>query len=94
MPSQTISASHKIDVSINGTTATTTAHQLRKVMKHSTITEHARQIDLVQPRVVFLETRLLDSYHGMLRSRGCEIVAMDPPTAEQSTLPSVWNTLC
>ncbi|MND50756.1 hypothetical protein D3C76_490250 [compost metagenome] len=38
MPSQTINASQRIDVSINGTTATTTARQLRKVMKHSTIT--------------------------------------------------------
>ena len=38
MPSPTISASHRIDVSASGTTATTTARQLRKVMKHSTIT--------------------------------------------------------
>ena len=38
MPSQTISASHRIDVIISGTTATTTARQLRNVMKHSTIT--------------------------------------------------------
>ncbi|MNQ32925.1 hypothetical protein D3C85_463440 [compost metagenome] len=38
MPRHTISASQSTDVSINGTTATTTARQLRKVMKHSTIT--------------------------------------------------------
>ncbi|MNY34353.1 hypothetical protein D3C86_1686880 [compost metagenome] len=38
MPSQTIKASQRIDVSISGITATTTARQLRKVMKHSTIT--------------------------------------------------------
>src|SRR5471030_2478417 len=53
--------------------------------------EHARQIDLVRPKVVFIETRLLDSYYGMLRSRGCEIVVMDPPTAEQATLAGVNN---
>src|SRR5471032_2825579 len=53
--------------------------------------EHARQIDLVRPKVVFIETRLLDSYYGMLRSRGCEIVVMDPPTAEQSTLAGVHS---
>ena len=38
MPSPTISASHRIDVTISGTTATITARQLRKVMKQSTIT--------------------------------------------------------
>ncbi|MDT4850797.1 hypothetical protein FQZ97_849570 [compost metagenome] len=38
MPSQTISASQRIEVSISGTTATTTARQLRKVMKQSRIT--------------------------------------------------------
>ncbi|MGF0237682.1 class I adenylate-forming enzyme family protein [Rhodococcus sp. IEGM1300] len=53
--------------------------------------EHARQIDLVKPRVVFIETRLLDSYYGMLRSRGCEVVVMDPATAEQATLPGVHS---
>ncbi|MCU1752002.1 class I adenylate-forming enzyme family protein [Pseudomonas sp. 6D_7.1_Bac1] len=53
--------------------------------------EHARQIDLVNPRVVFLETRLLDSYYDMLRSRGCEIVVMDPPSAEQATLTGVHS---
>lgn len=53
--------------------------------------EHSRQIDLVKPKVVFLETRLLDSYYGMLRHRGCEIVVMDPPTAEQASLPGVHS---
>ena len=38
MPSATISASHRIEVITSGTTATTTARQLRKVTKHSTIT--------------------------------------------------------
>ncbi len=38
MPSATISASHRIEVTASGTTATTTARQLRNVMKHSTIT--------------------------------------------------------
>ncbi|MNN69863.1 hypothetical protein D3C81_1856820 [compost metagenome] len=38
IPSQTIRASQRIEVSINGTTATTTARQLRKVMKQSMIT--------------------------------------------------------
>ncbi len=55
------------------------------------VEEHARQIDLVEPRVVFIETRLLDTYYGMLRSRGCEVVVMDPPTAEQAALPGVHS---
>ncbi len=38
MPSATISASHSTEVMTSGTTATTTARQLRKVMKQSTIT--------------------------------------------------------
>ncbi|MOA56307.1 hypothetical protein D3C78_1802630 [compost metagenome] len=38
MPRATISASQRIEVSTSGTTATTTARQLRKVMKQSRIT--------------------------------------------------------
>ena len=38
MPSATISASQRMDVIASGTTATTTARQLRNVTKHSTIT--------------------------------------------------------
>ena len=38
MPSATIRASHSTEVMTSGTTATTTARQLRKVMKHSTMT--------------------------------------------------------
>ena len=38
MPSSTISASHRMEVMASGTTATTTARQLRKVLTHNTIT--------------------------------------------------------
>ncbi|MNE47788.1 hypothetical protein D3C80_1422090 [compost metagenome] len=38
MPSTTISASQSTEVITRGTTATTTARQLRKVMKQSTMT--------------------------------------------------------
>jgi len=40
--------------------------------------EHAWQVDLVKPRVVFLEADRVGQYHGMLRERGCTIVTMDP----------------
>ncbi|UCF26450.1 MAG: AMP-binding protein [Ralstonia sp.] len=51
--------------------------------------EHARQIDMVKPKVVFIETRLLDVYYAMLRAAGCEIVVMDEPTNEQAARPGV-----
>jgi fatty-acyl-CoA synthase len=51
--------------------------------------EHARQIEQVKPKVVFLETRLLDSYYDMLRGHGCEIVVMDAPSPEQAARPGV-----
>ena len=39
--------------------------------------EHARQVDLVNARAVFLETRMLPDYYGFLHDRGCKIVVMD-----------------
>ncbi len=51
--------------------------------------EHTRQLELVKPKVVFLETRLLDSYYDMLRSHGCTIVVMDPPSPEQAARAGV-----
>ncbi|MNP61675.1 hypothetical protein D3C76_1568890 [compost metagenome] len=57
MPNQTIKASQRIEVSINGTTATTTARQLRKVMKHSTMTAAYTYINMV--RLAFLTTMLV-----------------------------------
>ena len=53
--------------------------------------EHARQMEQVMPKVVFLETRLLDSYYEMLRGLDCEIVVMDPPSAEQAARKGVYS---
>src|SRR5262249_27777044 len=39
--------------------------------------EHARQIDRVKPKFVFIETRLVVPYRNLLASRGCRVVAMD-----------------
>jgi len=44
-----------------------------------TLEEHAQQLALVKPKVVFIETRLLENYYEMLRTAGCEIVVMDLP---------------
>ncbi|MES2259385.1 MAG: AMP-binding protein [Pseudomonadota bacterium] len=43
--------------------------------------EHERQLLEVMPKVVFIETRMLDSYYTMLRRHGCRIVVMDAPPA-------------
>ncbi len=43
--------------------------------------EHRWQVELIKPRVVFLETRMQDAYYDMLRALGCEIVVMDTPDA-------------
>lgn len=39
--------------------------------------EHAWQVDYLKPKAVFVETRMLATYHGMLTSRGCSVIAMD-----------------
>jgi len=51
--------------------------------------EHARQVELLKPKVVFIETSLLDGYYAMLRAACCEIVVMDDLTPEQATRPGV-----
>ncbi|MFB9262347.1 AMP-binding protein [Bradyrhizobium erythrophlei] len=50
--------------------------------------EHAWQIDLIKPKIVFIENRLLDGYYDMLRGRGCQIVVMDPLPAPRE---GVWD---
>jgi len=40
--------------------------------------EHTWQVELVRPRVVFVESAYVARYHAMLRRHGCTIVAMDP----------------
>lgn len=42
------------------------------------VEEHAWQVDTVNPKVVFIETSLLESHYDMLRERGVAIVCMDP----------------
>jgi acyl-CoA synthetase (AMP-forming)/AMP-acid ligase II len=40
--------------------------------------EHRWQIDFIGPKVVFLETALVDRYYDLLRERGITVVCMDP----------------
>src|SRR3974390_1048783 len=53
-------------------------------------TEHIYQVDLVKPRVVFLENKLLAAYYQALVDRNCTIVLMDPLGA-QERLPGVLS---
>jgi len=52
--------------------------------------EHLWQVDLVKAKVVFLDNKLVESYHADLTSRGCTIVAMDP-LREAERLPGVLS---
>lgn len=47
------------------------------------IDEHRWQVELVKPKVAFIETQLVDSHAGMLTEHGCVVVAMDPLSAAQ-----------
>ena len=53
--------------------------------------EHMWQIDLIRPRLVFMEASLIGGYYDPLRERGIEIVCMDPP-AEQIRTKRVIRT--
>ncbi len=53
--------------------------------------EHARQLEQVKPKVVFIETRLLDAYYAMLRDHGCTIVVMDALDAPRTGVHCFWD---
>ncbi|PRC91134.1 class I adenylate-forming enzyme family protein [Solimicrobium silvestre] len=57
------------------------------------IEEHERQLDLVQPKVVFIETRLLETYSALLHSKGCTVVAMDeiPEPQKYPEVRAFWD---
>lgn len=55
------------------------------------IEEHAWQVQQVRPKVVFLETGLLDGYYDMLRAQGCTIVVMDAPVGARPGVCFFWD---
>lgn len=57
------------------------------------IDEHSWQIDFIRPKVVFLETVLLDRYFDMLHERGIRVVCMDPPPSAREGLAYFWDLL-
>lgn len=46
--------------------------------------EHRRQVEFVEPKLVILENRLLETHLAMLREQGCRVVAVD----RQADLPA------
>lgn len=48
--------------------------------------EHVAQVELLRPKVVFLENALLEQYFDWLHARGITVVCMDPPIVAREGL--------
>jgi acyl-CoA synthetase (AMP-forming)/AMP-acid ligase II len=55
------------------------------------LADQARQLDLVQPKVVFIESELLATHYSLLDERGVTVVSMDPPGREFSRVLDFWG---
>jgi fatty-acyl-CoA synthase len=55
--------------------------------------EHAWQVDTVNARAVFLETRMLPDYYDFLHDRGCRIVVMDRAPDLPRDVHCFWDLL-
>ena len=53
--------------------------------------ESSRQINYVKPKVLFIETRLIDAYYDWLNGRGCLIVAMDREPGLPKDILFFWD---
>jgi len=53
----------------------------------------ASQLDLVKPKVVFIEADLLPTHHALLKQRGLTIVSMDPPPGDFPDVLHFWSLL-
>jgi acyl-CoA synthetase (AMP-forming)/AMP-acid ligase II len=58
-----------------------------------TLETQAHQMDLVKPKVVFIEAELLPTHPALLRERGLTIVSMDPPPAAFPDVLHFWTLL-
>lgn len=57
------------------------------------LAQHLQQIDLVGPKVVFVERELLDTHYQPLRDRNIEIVSMDTPAEPKPGLHDFWELM-
>lgn len=55
--------------------------------------EHRRQVEYIQPKVVFIENHLLETHLGMLQSAGCTVVAMDQLAAPIPGVLCFWDLI-
>lgn len=53
--------------------------------------EHFAQVDLITPKVIFLESKLAADYHAELRGRGCRIIAMDDVPGLPPDIELFWH---
>ena len=58
-----------------------------------TLEAPAHQVDLVKPKVAFIEAELLPTHQSLLQQRGITIVSMDPPPAEFPDVLYFWSLL-
>jgi len=58
-----------------------------------TVEEQVRQLELVRPKVVFIEEELLPTHYAMLRERGVAIVSMDPPPTPLPGVQCFWDLM-
>lgn len=55
--------------------------------------EHRWQIEFLRPKVVFIETALLERYANLFRDTGTCVVCMDPPPAGHEGVRYFWDLL-
>ena len=55
--------------------------------------EHMWQIDMIQPKVVFIENELLDNYTAALAERNIRIICMDPLESPRDGVDYFWDLL-
>jgi fatty-acyl-CoA synthase len=55
------------------------------------VDEQARQIELVEPKVVFIETSFLKTHYDMLRDRVPTVVCLDPPEHAFDGVLHFWD---
>ncbi len=55
--------------------------------------EHLWQVDYVKPKVVFIETSVLEAHYAPLRERDIDIVCMDPPGEHYEGVRYFWDLL-
>ncbi|QWC90926.1 class I adenylate-forming enzyme family protein [Cupriavidus metallidurans] len=55
--------------------------------------EHRWQVGFIRPKVVIIETALLDRYGDMLREHGATVVCMDPLPAPREGIHYFWDLL-